>query len=681
LSALEVLRDAAAAFGGARSFDAVAAIAEQAVSRLSPDGCLVQLRIPEGADEVSGDDLVAVASTPPGTGAPTGALLVDRNAAARNPVELQVVSVLAELAIERVRLSCQIVDRGQDQLNALAEQTADVILIVDDDNRIRYASPSARVLLGTSALRDAPLLDLVDPAERRSAEYLLRYARRAGPSTGGGGSRADWTVHTPGGRVAQVEVSCRDLRAEESVRGLVVTLRDVTNQRRLEHELTRQMFQDPLTELPNRLLFDERVSEAVAAGTGVTGILLIDLDNFRATNEALGRETGDALLKSVASRLHDVAGEDNLTARLAGDEFGVLVPNATDVQVVDELAARVVDALAPAIVDGDGALSCAGSVGIATTAEADTEEELLRHGDLALDAAKASGGGRWSRYDPAMSSAVRYRLEMRSALSQALRDESLVVEYQPIVALDTGTTAGLEALVRWQHPTRGLLSPGEFIDIAEESGLIMSIGERVLATAIRMACQWQRPAGDDPYVSVNISVKQFRSSGFVDLVRRLLVSAGLPPDRLVLEITESLLLRDDDAVWEDLKRLRQWGIRVAIDDFGTGYSALGYLRQVPLDIVKLDRVFISTMATSARQRELVRGIVRLTQTLNLATVAEGIETEGQRAAAADIGCTSGQGYLFSPAMSAAETTAWIANEGTAPAHRRAPKGQSSEGAD
>ncbi len=649
MSVVEVLRDAAAEFMAAASRKDVAAVVRRAVSRLSSAGSRVFV------------DLIPPTDTPPEAAVHRGALIVDRDTANREDlaVVLEALSSQASLALERVRLNAEITKRHHDQLYTLVEQATDVILIVDDDNRIRYASPSSRVLLGTTALHGALLVDLVDVAERRQAEYLLRYARRADPANLGVGGRADWTMHGHDGRTVRVEVSCRDLRADESVRGVVVTLRDVTNQRRLEHELTRRLFRDALTGLPNRLLFDERVSEAIAADIGVTGILLIDLDNFRAINEALGRETGDAVMQAVATRLRDIAGEGRLTARLGGNEFAVLVANATGVEVVDELAAQLTEALAAPIFGNGDMLSCTGNVGVATTMNADTAQELLRHADLALDAAKAAGKSKWRRYDPSTSTAVGYRRELRSALRQALQDGSLIVEYQPIIALDTGRTAGFEALIRWRHPTRGVLSLGEFIDIAEESGLITPIGEWVLATAIHDAQEWHRTGPDGhPYVSVNVSVRQFRSSGFVDTVHRLLAEAGLPPARLVLEITEGLLLRDDDRVWEDLKRLRHWGIRVAIDDFGTGYSALGYLRQVPLDIVKLDRIFISTMATSTRQRELVRGIVQLTRTLGLTVVAEGIETKRQRDISISIGCAYGQGYLFSRSMSHRDAIAW-----------------------
>jgi diguanylate cyclase (GGDEF)-like protein/PAS domain S-box-containing protein len=573
-----------------------------------------------------------------------------------------VINTLADRAMARAVSAERTRSKG-DALDALVEQTSDVILVVDASDHIRYATPSARRLFGTSMLDDVSLLDLVDPRERRLAQYLLRYARRDESAAAPGG-RADLTTRGIDGRLAHVEATCQDLRSEQSVRGIVVTLRDVTGQRRLERELTEQASRDGLTGLPNRLFFEDRIAQALAGTVGVTGVLLVDMDHFRAINESLGRPTGDNVLVEVGRRLRAAVGRDNVAARMAGDEFAVLVSGTGTGAEVTEVAGRVLDALRrPLPIEGN-VVSCTASVGVATTLEASTESELLRHADLALDAAKAAGRDRWHQYTTSMVHAGLIRQEMRSHLTRTLDEGSLIVEYQPIVKLATSGLAGFEALVRCPHPTRGVLSPTEFIGIAEESGLIVPLGHHVLTEATRTARSWTDPAtGPAPYVSVNVSVRQFRSSGFVDTVIATLAREALPPERLVLEITESLLLRDDDSVWEDLKRLRDVGIRIAIDDFGTGYSALGYLRQVPLDLVKLDRTFIRTMTTSRRQRELVRGIVGLIDTLRLDVVAEGIETPAQRQICADVGCTYGQGYLFARSMPADKALAWLTATG------------------
>jgi diguanylate cyclase (GGDEF)-like protein/PAS domain S-box-containing protein len=584
-----------------------------------------------------------------------------RTRALRNAV-VATVTIAAGLAwAHRHRRTGHVIPEAVDTV--LAEHATDAILILDDENHIRYASSSARALFGTGMLDGRGLLDFVTPSERDVAESLLRGVRHAAGAGRSGAVHADLTMTSAHGQVSRNELICRDLRSDTSIGGLVITLRDVTGQRRLEQELTRSVFRDRLTELPNQASFRDALSRVIAGGTGPAAVAVLDIDRFRIVNEGLGRATGDRVLAAIGRRLQDVAGDNTMTARLGGDEFAILLNPVQGADAVDELAARVqASFVQPVRADAD-AVSCSASMGIATTAGTSTDHEALRHADLALDAAKAAGPGTWRRYEPSMVEAVQYRTELRSALGRALTDGSLVVQYQPILSLRTSRTAGFEALVRWRHPTRGLLSPAEFIDIAEESELIHAVGSRVLTSAIATAVRWpRRDNRHPPYVSVNVSVRQFRVHRFADTVRGVLDRHRLSPDRLVLEITESLLLRDDDQVWEELNRLRDWGLRIAIDDFGTGYSALGYLRQVPLDIVKLDRVFISTVATSNRQRALVAGIVGLVNALGLDVVAEGIETVEQLDICTQLGCSYGQGFLFAPSIPAADTTTWLDRE-------------------
>jgi EAL domain-containing protein (putative c-di-GMP-specific phosphodiesterase class I) len=321
----------------------------------------------------------------------------------------------------------------------------------------------------------------------------------------------------------------------------------------------------------------------------------------------------------------------------------------------------LLDVLAKPVPIGTHEVTAGVSLGVATTdVDVETGQDLLRNADLALYAAKGTGKGQWRHYEPWMRGTVMARLELRASLERAIQDDALRIEYQPIVSLADTLPVGFEALLRWEHPTRGRLSPDKFIDVAEESGLIVPIGEWVLGKAISAAESWRgdEPVGP-PYVAVNVSARQFRTLGFTATVDHLLKQSELRPDRLMLEITESLLLRDDEAVWRDLVYVRDTGVRIAIDDFGTGYSALSYLRHVPLDMIKLDRSFIHSMDRSAKQRELVRGIVGLADVLGLQVVAEGIETEEEREWATQIGCAFGQGYLFSPPLPEAEVRPWL----------------------
>ena len=385
------------------------------------------------------------------------------------------------------------------------------------------------------------------------------------------------------------------------------------------------------------------------------------MDDFKLVNDGLGHDQGDAVLKGIAGRLRDAVGSEGFAARTGGDEFAILVMNLTSREDANEVAARICTALDRPVPIGGGDIACSATVGVATTMDPGARHSLLRHADLALYAAKEGGGGQWRHYEPSMTSDLLHRLDLRSSLGQAVVDDALSLDYQPIVALESGHTVGFEALLRWNHPTRGRLLPGDFIEIAEDAGLISVIGHWALAAGMTAATRWTNVALETPrYVGINVSAHQFRTPGFLDDLYRLCETTGLPPHRLTVEITESLLLRDDEDVWQDLNRLRHWGVRIAIDDFGTGYSALSYLRQVPLDVVKLDRMFTTTMTSSLRQRDLVEGIVRLTRVLGLDVVAEGIETEQERDLVAAAGCPYGQGYLFSRPMPEDAVPDWLA---------------------
>ncbi|GAA1419393.1 putative bifunctional diguanylate cyclase/phosphodiesterase [Catellatospora coxensis] len=580
-----------------------------------------------------------------------GMLLIssDENSLSYLQLPMELVASQAALAIERIMLSNEIIRHNSEQyFRTLVHNTSDVILILEPDGgRIRYASPSASSVFGTTELPGKNLSELVDSPHHALVADLLRLAAAEDETV----DTADWTVLRPDGTAVQTEVSCRDLREETTVNGLVVTLRDVTDQRRMESELTHLAYHDSLTGLANRVRFAERIGQAIAradADGSVVGVLFIDLDDFKVVNDTLGHEHGDRLLRAVGQRLAAVLRTDDVAARLGGDEFAALIEGAPDAATIDDVADRIVEALAEPFTIDDRLVSGIASIGIATSADARSAPELLRQADLALYVAKGEGKGQWRRYQPDLHTAIVERLELRTELDRAIAAKEFTVEFQPIVELRTGVTAGYEALVRWNHPTRGRLLPGEFIEVAEESGQIVGIGNEVLHQAVAAAARWQREAGPAavPYVSINVSARQFRTPGFVASLHETLAEEGLPPHQLMLEITESLLLRDDDGVWEDLTELRTTGIRVAIDDFGTGYSSLSYLRHVPLDVVKIDRLFTSTIASSAQQAALVDGIVRLAHTLGLQVIAEGIERTVERDLLSRIGCRYGQGFLF-----------------------------------
>ena len=587
---------------------------------------------------------------------------------------LEVLASQADVALERIRLNEENIRHiSESYFRSLVQNSADIILIVDDDNRIRYASPSAGSVFGGTPLRGVSLPELVEQPDRGAVQRLLAKVRAGAAGVADGEdctvaqsvSHRDWVVRSDPAALARVEASCRDLRADPSIGGLVVTLRNVTQQRILEHELEQQALYDPLTGLGNRRSFVEQLDTVTGRADALTAVLYTDLDDLKLINDALGHETGDAILTAVADRLESFAarggGQHSTAARLGGDEFALLLAPVATPREADTAAAELLDLLSQPVSVGGNTMTCGASIGVATTdVDAGTSQDLLRNADLAVYAAKTAGKGQWRHYAPSMRGTVMARLEIRSSLERAIADDALRLEYQPIVELADGEPVGFEALLRWEHPTRGRLCPDQFIDVAEESGLIGPIGDWVLATATCAARQWPSTTTHAPYVAVNVSARQFRTLDFTATVDRLLARSGLRPDRLMLEITETLLLRDDELIWDNLQRLRRSGVRIAIDDFGTGYSALGYLRHIPLDMIKLDRSFIQSMCTSAQQHQLVAGIVALAGTLGLQVIAEGIETEQEWAAAAQVRCQYGQGYLFSRPLSAADVCGWLA---------------------
>ncbi|MER7007021.1 EAL domain-containing protein [Dactylosporangium sp. NPDC000555] len=559
----------------------------------------------------------------------------------------EVLASQAAMALERITLTAEVNRRDSEAyFRTLVHNTSDVILIVDDHDVIQYASPSAGTVFGDERIAGVELWDFIPHDERaRLAELLAQV--RAGRH---GHDVVDTRAERVDGTALVVEVDCRDLREDTTVGGLVLTVRDVTERRRMEEQLIQQAFHDSLTGLANRVLFQDRVEQAVfrvERDGGLVGVLFIDLDDFKVVNDTLGHAVGDELLQAVARRIGGELRPSDTVARLGGDEFAALI-EADSMADLELAAERIVIALAEPFAVAGETVNGISSVGLSTTVDAGSAEELMRQADLALYVAKGAGKGQWRRYQSDLHTAVLERLELRAALDQAVKERQFVLQYQPIVDLETGVPQGFEALVRWNHPTRGMIAPGHFIEVAEESGLIVPMGRMVLQQALTTAGRWQRSnaPGAVRYMSVNVSARQFRAPGFVEEVRQMLHSSGVAPGTLLLEITESLLLRDDDQVRADLDALRAMGIRLAIDDFGTGYSSLSYLQHMPIDVLKIDKSFIDDMLSSAQQRAVVTAIVQLAQTFSLSVVAEGVEDQGQRETLHQIGCPYGQGYLF-----------------------------------
>ncbi|HEY0934466.1 MAG TPA: bifunctional diguanylate cyclase/phosphodiesterase [Trebonia sp.] len=592
---------------------------------------------------------------------------------------LEILAGQTALAVERVGLTQEVVrQRGEALFRTLVQDTSDVILIVGDDRRVRYATPSAASIFGDVAIESTPLAGLVAPGARADVDRVLDLMlslRGEGMSPG-----YRLQIERLDGRAAVLEVHWSDLRADSTVGGLVLTLRDVTEQHQLEEELKYRAFHDALTGLPNRLQFARQAAaalESARAAGRTAGVLVADLDDFKVVNDTMGHGAGDELLIAVANRLAATARQSDTVARLGGDQFALLVDDAADPGAVDAFAERVLRAFTEPFALNAGRVLSSVTIGVATSRDSGDADELLRHADLALYAAKAAGRRRCRHYQAALTTGMLQRRETQTALEDAVKHSAFTLAYQPIVLLASGEIAGFESLVRWPHPRWGMMLPDQFISLAEETGLIVPLGAWVLRQALRDAVTWRRglprqaaaaeadgplpaaPTLSAPHVSVNVSARQFRDPGFADSVRQALEESGLPPSRLLLELTESLLLGENDRIRADLAELKEIGVRLAIDDFGTGYSSLSYLLELPIDVLKIDKSFVTGIASSWRRHALVEGITRLARTLEVEVIAEGIETETERELLAGMGCQFGQGYLLSTPVDAAAATAML----------------------
>jgi len=436
----------------------------------------------------------------------------------------------------------------------------------------------------------------------------------------------------------------------------VAMLEDITERRELQTKLAYQASHDALTGVPNRAAFTERLERLFAAADDETrvGVCFADLDGFKAVNDSFGHSTGDALLTAVAERLDRVASTaGGLLARLGGDEFVILVEDTATVAQTAAVAEQMLAALDEPFDVGDHTLVVSASVGAVDRRVAITQPtELLRSADAALQASKADGKGRWSMFNHVRAARARFSSALASAMPAALADQQFRLDYQPIVELDSGAVAGVEALVRWRHPTHGLLAPQRFIPIAEETGTIVELGTWVLTESCRQAQRWRTQGIAIPMISVNIAVRQLVDPGFFDDVVRILDATGLDRTRLQLEVTESAVMVAPGRPLDALRALADLGVRIAVDDFGTGYSNLAYLRYLPLNGLKLARSFAAGIHTDGSVDEkIVTALVALAQSLQLSVTAEGIETSQQARRLHSIGCDTGQGAYFGAAVS------------------------------
>jgi len=540
------------------------------------------------------------------------------------------------------------------RFRALVQHSTDLYMILDADGALRDANPSVGTVLGQSpeALDGRPLTSFLHPDDLVAARQTLDEVAIAP----GRGATIEVRLGHLDGTYRRVEANLTNLLAEPSVGGIVVSARDVSERAKREDELVHQAFHDPLTNLPNRALFRDRLEHALARSVrraGAIGVLFVDLDDFKGVNDRHGHKAGDQLLSAVGTRLRGSVREGDTVARLGGDEFAVLLEDIDDPRGAMVVADRILhDLAAPVALDGPGAgreVHVTASLGVALSGSAyDRPEDLLRDADLAMEEAKTRGKGRARVFDAGMNARAWARLELETDLRRAVKQGELRVLYQPVVSLETGRIVEVEALVRWQHPERGLLTPADFVPLAEETGLIVPIGQWVLETGCAQVRAWQErhPEAAGLVLNVNVAGRQFADATLVADVARAVLASGLDPACLKLEITEGVAMENADATIATLQELETLGIRLAIDDFGTGYAALTYLERFPIDTLKIDRAFVSRLGTDADERALVRAVIAFAKMLNLTVTAEGVETEDQVTRLRALGCDRAQGYHF-----------------------------------
>jgi diguanylate cyclase (GGDEF)-like protein/PAS domain S-box-containing protein len=576
------------------------------------------------------------------------------------------------LALESAYLTEQVLQRRNEaHFRSIIQNTSDMILVVNPELGIVYQTPSVQAVLGhdPAQVMGQPVLTLVSEHDGPRASAFLHRAQSAPAGSQHGPVALDdlWQLVDVSGSVRAFEVTCSNLLDDPSVRGLVLTLHDTTERRALEEELKHLAFHDSLTQLPNRILFLDRVEQALSSQgrhRGRLAVMLIDLDDFKMVNDTRGHAAGDALLVAVSERLQRVVRPTDTCARLGGDEFAVLLEGLVGDAEAGRLADRIQAVLRRPFGVGDDELTVRASVGVSTSEHGSHAAELLIQADLAMYAAKDAGKGSYEFYQPSLQHVMQTRLSEARDLRRALEEGQFALLYQPILELGTGRVVGTEALVRWQHPTKGLVLPGEFIDAVEQGDLAVPLGRWVIETAIAQAAQWQSltPAHPPLRMSVNVAPRQLGDPAFVGIVTGALHQHGLRPNLLTLEITERTLTAREPQIEWAMGGLKRLGVGLAIDDFGTGYAALGYLRRFPVTTLKIDRSFVTDVDKSKDQRSLVKTIIRLGEAFGLAVVAEGIETSSQRDALAALGCDLGQGFLYAHALPADEATAYITDQ-------------------
>ncbi|MEW6128047.1 MAG: EAL domain-containing protein [Acidobacteriota bacterium] len=548
--------------------------------------------------------------------------------------------------------------RRQNELrfSSLVQNSSDVIFITDERMTIQFVSSSIERVFGYQSaglvginLRELLHTDDLEPTEAFFTEAMSCF---------GVTSPVEWRIQHQLGHWVYVESIGNNLISDPNVQGIVINTRDVTERKMLEEQLIHQAFHDPLTKLANRELFHDRVEQALARAQRsrkpIT-VMFLDLDNFKTINDSMGHTEGDLLLKTIAARLQACLRTGDTAARLGGDEFALLLEDCATAAEAITIARRIHKTVEKPVVLQGKEVFVGISIGI-TLSSVDEQHAnvLLRNADTAMYTAKSRGKGRYEIFEPSMHQAALNRLEIEAALRYAIERQEFTLLYQPIIEFKSGKIIGTEALIRWHHKTRGMVAPKDFIPLAEETGLIVPIGQWVLEQACLQCKRWhdEFPTHLPLTITVNLSGRQLQEPDLARTIANALQKSGLPPESLILEMTESVMMQDTETTLDKLNELKALGIHLAIDDFGTGYSSLSYLQRFPIDILKIDRSFIHAISNGADESALVQAIITLGQTLRLRIVAEGIEFCEQIKTLQDLGCELGQGFHFSKPLSA-----------------------------
>ncbi len=550
---------------------------------------------------------------------------------------------------------------SEDRFRSLIQNSSDATLVVDERGDFLYASPAVIELFGfrPEEMVGRPALSFVHPDDAESATTLFG----SEPSDESDGVGLQFRMACHDGRWCDVEAVVTDQRERPSVRGFVANVRDVTERKQFEALLAHRALHDPLTGLANRQLILDRAEQMLVRARRVSDSVaayFIDLDNFKDANDSLGHEAGDKLLRAVAGRFTGLLRASDTVGRLGGDEFVILTEGIALIGGPMTVAERVRESLrTPFEVEGfEGIpITVTASIGIAS-GDRESAQDLLRDADIALYRAKSSGRDCCVLFEPTMQAVALDRLGLLTDLDTALEGEQFFLLYQPIVDLDSLRLRGVEALLRWRNPTRGVIAPNDFIPMLEESGSIVDVGRWVLREACAQAASWHG-RGHPVTMSVNVSMRQLEDDSLLDDVREALDANRLDPSALVIEVTESTLMRDANATVSRLRKLKELGVALAIDDFGTGYSSLSYLRQFPVDVLKIDRSFVAEMDGSRESSALVHTLVALGKTLGLTTLAEGIEEGAQLESLRAERCERGQGFIFSQPVEPAAIEAFL----------------------